>query len=410
METVLKDQKYVWHPFTQMKNAQAIPITHAKGLYLYSEDGKRYLDGISSWWVNLHGHGHPYIIEKIHDQLQKLDHVIFADFTHEPAVKLAEKLLPLLPGNMSKLFYSDNGSTAVETALKMALQYWHNNGTPKTKIICLKHSYHGDTFGAMSAAGKNGMNKPFWKHLFDIVSIDPPLPGQERESLEQLEQNIADAACFIFEPLVLGVGGMKIYTPQAIEPLLKLCHDHQVLTIADEVMTGFGRLNTLFASEELQTKPDIICLAKGLTGGVLPLAVTACSAKIYEAFLGDNLEKALLHGHSYTANPVACASALASLDLLLQTRCTNQRKMIADCHQQFVAQSSLKLKRFESIGTILVMEFYSDNSSYFSQKRNTLYHHFLNHSILLRPLGNVLFVMPPYCITEEELNNIYNLC
>lgn len=410
---VEKDRACIWHPFTQMHTARPpIPIVRANGAYLYAEDGSRYLDAISSWWVNLHGHAHPYLVQKIKCQAEVLEHVIFADFTHAPAVELASRLLSILPGAMSKIFYSDNGSTAVEVALKIALQYWHNRNTPKTKVICFKNSYHGDTFGAMSAAGRNAFNRPFWKHLFDVESIDPPLKGQEDKSLIQLRSLLdkGEIACFIFEPLVLGSGGMVIYPPDGLSRLIQCCRQQDVLTIADEVMTGFGRTGTLFASEQVREKPDIICLSKGLTGGFLPLGVTACTTDIYNAFLGDQLPQAFLHGHSYTANPLACSSALASLDLLLENVCYVQREMIADCHKEFCRQWQLhpKLKRCESLGTILALEYQTENSSYFQPMRDRLYHFFLSKGILLRPLGNVLYILPPYCIQSEELELIYD--
>lgn len=410
-----KDQACVWHPFTQTQTARPpIPIVKAKGLYLYSEDGRCYLDGISSWWVNLHGHTHPYIVEKIKSQAEKLEHAIFADFTHAPAVELASRLLPLLPGAMSKIFYSDNGSTAVEVALKIALQYWYNQNpkTIKTKIICFKNSYHGDTFGAMSAAGRNEFNRPFWKHLFEVEAIDPPLKGQEDNSLTQLKSiiNSGRAACFIFEPLILGSGGMVIYPAAGLNSLIKCCRQHGVLTIADEVMTGFGRTGTLFACEQVCQKPDLVCLSKGLTGGFLPLGATACSENIFNAFLGDHLRQAFLHGHSYTANPLACSSGLASLDLLLEESCTRQREMIAICHKNFCQQwqGHPKLKRCESLGTILALEYQAESTSYFQPLRDRLYHFFLSKNILLRPLGNVLYILPPYCIQAEELKLIYD--
>ncbi len=425
---VEKDRDCVWHPFTQMQTAHpSIPIVRAKGAYLYAEDGSSYLDGISSWWVNLHGHAHPYIVEKIKSQAEILEHVIFAGFTHAPAVELASRLLSILPGFMSKVFYSDNGSTAVEVALKMALQYWHNRNTPKTKVICFKNSYHGDTFGAMSAAGRNAFNKPFWKHLFDVESIDPPLKGREELSLSQLQSilNQGSVACFIFEPLVLGSGGMIMYPPHGLDALIQCCRQHHVLTIADEVMTGFGRTGALFASKQLSEQPDLICLSKGLTGGFLPLGVTACTNDIYEAFLGDCLHQAFLHGHSYTANPLACSSALASLDLLLEDACSAQREMIAECHKRFCRQWQChpKLKRCESLGTILALEYrveeyrveeyqaeeyQAENSSYFQPMRDRLYHFFLTKGILIRPLGNVLYILPPYCIQADELTFIYD--
>lgn len=407
------DRAYIWHPFTQMKTAQpTIPIVRAKGIYLYAEDGRIYLDGISSWWVNLHGHSHAYIVEKIMAQAALLEHVIFADFTHAAAVKLAARLVPLLPGAMAKIFYSDNGSTAVEVALKIALQYWYNQNVPRKKIVCFKNSYHGDTFGAMSAAGRNEFNRPFWSHLFEVESIDPPFKGNEAKSLAQLRLILEkrETACFIFEPLILGSGGMLMYPAEGLNNLIRLCKHYDVLTIADEVMTGFGRTGTLFAGEQIEEKPDLICLSKGLTGGFLPLGVTACTEKIYKAFFCDHLHQAFLHGHSYTANPLACSSALASLDLLLEEKCFFQREMIAKCHREFCNawQFHSKLVRCECLGTILALEYRSENSSYFQPFRDRLYHFFLSRGILLRPLGNVLYIMPPYCIQAEELRIIYD--
>jgi adenosylmethionine-8-amino-7-oxononanoate aminotransferase len=388
-----------------------IPIVRGKGLYLYGEDGRQYLDAISSWWVNLHGHTHPYMIDKIKAQADLLEHVIFADFTHASAVDLGSRLLPILPGEMSKIFYSDNGSTAVEVALKMALQYWYNQKINRTKVVCFTNSYHGDTFGAMSAAGRNGFNKPFWKQLFDVESIDPPLKGREDESLCQLQSilNKGEVACFIFEPLILGSGGMIIYSSSGLSRLIQCCHQHDVLTIADEVMTGFGRTGTLFACQQMHAKPDFVSLSKGLTGGFLPLGATACSEKIFNAFLGDHLDQAFLHGHSYTANPLACSSALASLDLLLEKTCFLQREMIETCHKVFCErwQSHPKLVRCESLGTILALEYKTESTSYFQPIRDSLYDFFLSRGILLRPLGNVLYVLPPYCIQPQELELIY---
>jgi len=407
------DQQCIWHPFTQMKTAfPPIPIVEGQGLYLHAADGRKYLDGISSWWVNLHGHAHPHIINKMMSQAKTLEHVIFADFTHPPAIELAQRLLGVLPGAMAKIFYSDNGSTAVEIAIKMAIQYWRNNHSPhKVKIISFKNSYHGDTFGAMSAAGRNGFNRHFWQHLFAVETIDPPTRGHEEHTFSQLEAILAqgNAACFIFEPLLLGSGGMISYSAAALDQLLKRCHSKGVLTIADEVMTGFGRTDTLFACEQLHEVPDFICLSKGITGGFLPLGVTACTNKIYEAFLGDSLQQAFLHGHSYTANPIACSCANGSLDLLLEESCTSQRKMIAAKHTHFCAKwkEHHRLKRCESVGTILILEFFTSNTSYFNSMRDQLYQFFLDRDILLRPLGNVLYVMPPYCITEQELEFIY---
>lgn len=409
------DPNLIWRPFTQMQTAgPAIQIVKGRGACLYAADGREFLDAVSSWWVNLHGHAHPYIVEKIQAQASQLEHVMFSDFSHQPALELAARLHALLPGDMAKIFYSDNGSTAVEAALKMAIQYWHNQDsqTKKRKVICFKRSYHGDTFGAMAAAGRNEFHRPFWSYFFPVEMIDPPLAGSEQRSLDQLEKVLSEetSACFIFEPLVLGVGGMLIYPPEGLDALLKRCRHHNVLTIADEVMTGFGRTGKLFACENLKEKPDIICLSKGLTGGFLPLGVTACQQHVFDTFLSDGLQRAFLHGHSYTGNPIACTSALASLDLLEEPSCTLQREKIARCHEQFCQtwQSHPKLARCESLGTILALEYQSTAaSSYFEPIRDPLYRFFFDRGIVLRPFGNVLHVIPPYCISEPQLQRIY---
>lgn len=412
-----RDRAYVWHPFTRIGNeSEPIPVVRAKGAYLHTEEGQAILDGASSWWVNLHGHTHPYIVEKIHAQAEILEHVLFAGCTHRPAVDLAEQLVQILPGKMGKIFYTDNGSTAVEAALKMALQYFYNKDckTKRKKIICFSKGYHGDTFGAMSVSSKSEFTRPFWSHLFEVEYIDVPLKGKEEPLLLQLQAILRKetAACFIFEPLILGVGGMTIYPKEGLEPLIRACHEQGVITIADEVMTGFGRLGALFACDTLSEKPDMICLSKGLTGGFLPLGVTACKEFIYEAFASMDPTKAFLHGHTYTANPLACTAALASLDLLLTDECMQKREMIASSHEAFCRKWHIhpRFKRCESIGTILVVEYASDDSrSYFHSLRDELYNYFLEHNILIRPLGGVLYIMPPYCITTDELQYIYDV-
>jgi adenosylmethionine-8-amino-7-oxononanoate aminotransferase len=408
------DRAHIWHPFTQMRTARpALPIVRGEGVFLYDESGKRYIDAISSWWVNLHGHCHPYIANAIKRQTDTLEHVIFADFTHAPAVDIASRLLPLLPGDMSKLFFSDNGSTAVEVAIKMALQYWHNKdpSTPKRKILCFKGSYHGDTLGAMSAAGRNEFNRPFWSYLLQGQVIAIPQEETLAQALRELETLLqqGETACFIFEPLVLGAGGMVIYSAEILSAIMHLCQAYGVLTIADEVMTGFGRTGSLFACEQLPIAPDMICLSKGITGGFLPLGATACRQEIYDAFLGDTLQQAFLHGHSYTGNPLACSAAVASLELLTSDECTRQRTMIAESHQAFVTEWSghAALVRCQCLGTILALEFKAESSSYFQSMRDRLYNFFMEQGILLRPLGNVVYVMPPYCITHEDLQIIY---
>lgn len=392
-----------------------IRIVKGEGSYLYSADGRCFLDGISSWCANIHGHAHPYIVEKLQRQAEVLEHVIFADFTHPCAEELATRLLSILPSDLSKVFFSDNGATTVEAALKMTIQYWYNQNpqTAKTKVVCFKNGYHGDTFGAMSAGGKTPYNRPFQRHLFQVEAIDPPFAGREQSSVDQLRSILEkeETACFIFEPLILGFGGMMIYPPQGLDRLIKMCRDHGVLTIADEVMTGFGRTGSLFACEQLIEEVDIICLSKGLTGGFLPLGVTACKQHLFDAFLSDHLHDAFLHGHTYTGNPLSCSCALANLDLLELESSEKQRALIACSHKQFCEKwkGHPKLRRCESLGTILVLEYESGGTTtYFHSHRNKHYYFFLERGILLRPLGNVLYVMPPYCITSDELQFIYD--
>lgn len=409
-----KDRKYVWHPFTQEKTAALpVPIVRGKGAYLFTENGDAYLDAISSWWVNLHGHCHPYIIQKISEQAENLEHVIFAGFTHQPAIELAERLIQLLNFKGGRVYYSDNGSTSVEVALKMALQYWHRHAPKKNKVISFHRAYHGDSFGAMAASGKSEFHRPFWPFLFEVEKIDPPYVGREKISIQQLQDLVekGDVACFIFEPIIQGSSGMSIHSAQGLDALLALCKKHGVITIADEVMTGFGRTGPLFATERLRFQPDIICLSKGLTGGFLPLGATVCQEFIYDGFLSDKLEDALLHAHSYTANPLACSAALASLDLLLDDACTAQRKAIESLHRSFSDEFSghPALKRCETLGTILVVDFKDSTSSYFSPLSGSLKEFFHKHKVLVRPLGSVLYLMPPYCIASNDLQKIYQL-
>lgn len=417
MKLTERDKKHIWHPYTQSKTEDTpIPIAKGKGAWLIGEDGKKYLDAVSSWWVNIHGHGHPYIAKKIAKQAKKLEQVIFAGFTHEPAVRLAERLLKLLPGDYGKVFYSDNGSTAVEVALKMALQYWHNKGVQKTKIIAFKNSYHGDTFGAMSASGRSVFTNPFTSLLFEVVHIEPPLPGKESEAVEQLEAAVGsgskqDAACFIFEPLVMGAGGMLMYDAKPLDKMIALCKKHHVLTIADEVMTGFGRTGKLFATEYLKNQPDIICLSKGITGGFMPLGVTVCTDTIYRPFHSDNRLKTFFHGHSYTANPLACAAANASLDLVEEKEFKKSLSRIGSSHKAFAKKLSRneKVENVRTLGTILAFDLKTASStSYLNPERNKIYEFFIERGILLRPLGNTIYVMPPVCVKEKELKLVYN--
>ncbi|GAB2538853.1 adenosylmethionine--8-amino-7-oxononanoate transaminase [Rufibacter soli] len=407
-----RDQLVNWHPYTQMQTAPApIGIVRGEGTVLYAEDGEEYIDAVSSWWVNIHGHAHPHIAERVAQQLRTLEHVIFAGFTHEPAVELSERLLRLLPANQAKVFYTDNGSTAVEVALKMALQYWHNQGVPKTKIIALEGSYHGDTFGAMSVSERSVFTRPFQQYLFDVEFLPVPVPGKEAEALQRLEEIAAtgEIAAFIFEPLVLGTAGMVMYLPKVLDQLLTLCQKHQIITIADEVMTGFGRTGKRFSMDHLTQQPDLMCFSKGLTGGTMALGVTTCALPIYNAFLSQDKTQALFHGHSYTANPIACAAALASLDLVEPNEFLQNLDRISAAHSAFAKQitGELGIKACRQTGTILAIEFEIGETSYFHNLRDQLYNLALEHGVLLRPLGNIIYVLPPYCITATQLEQVY---
>lgn len=412
-----RDARVIWHPYTQMKNAQPpVAIVRGEGVYLYDEQGKRYIDAVSSWWVNLHGHAHPYIARKVAEQLNTLEHVIFAGFTHRPAVELAEKLLQILPGNPSRIFYTDNGSTAVEVALKMAIQYWHNQGRQKHTFIAFEQAYHGDTFGSMSISARSAFTAPFDPLLFEVISIPVPQAGREEESLKALEAAIQEhgenIAAFIFEPLVLGTGGMLMYEPSALDALLERCRQHHILSIADEVMTGFGRTGRLFACDHLSQPPDIICLSKGITGGTMALGVTSCTEAVYEAFLSDDKLKTLFHGHSYTANPVACAASLASYDLITSRETGEAISRIHAQHRLFAEKLAAcqGVKNIRLQGTILAFDVRQEEGvSYFHPVRDELYAYFLKEGVILRPLGNTLYIMPPYCISDEDLNVIYGL-
>jgi adenosylmethionine-8-amino-7-oxononanoate aminotransferase len=408
-----RDAKVIWHPFTQMKNPLPhIPIVRGEGVYLYDEAGNRYIDAVSSWWVNIHGHAHPYIAARVSEQLSTLEHVIFAGFTHEPAVQLAERLLPLLPGEQQRVFYSDNGSTAVEVALKMALQYWVNiSKLPRTKIIAFKDAYHGDTFGAMSVSGRSPFTNAFNSLLFDVDFIDLPTAQNIAQLKSKINYLSNEVACFIFEPMVLGTAGMQMYEASLLDELIGACQQHGILTIADEVMTGFGRTGRYFSSEALSVKPDIFCLSKGLTGGTMPMGVTTCNAKVFDAFLSDDKLKTLYHGHSYTANPIACAASLASLDLLLAPETMANIQRVSASHASFLnrIQDHPKVKAIRQTGTILALEWETGtDTSYFSGLRNQLYQYFIERGIVLRPLGNIVYILAPYVISDEDLQYIYD--
>jgi len=412
MNLVERDLNVIWHPYTQMKTAlPPVPIVRGEGACLFDEDGKKYIDGVSSWWVNIHGHAHPYIAKKVAEQLTKLEHVIFAGFTHNGAVELAERLLKILPDNQKKAFYSDNGSTAIEVAIKMCLQYWHNQGIKRNKILAFKNAYHGDTFGAMAVSGRSVFTAPFDGMLFEVEFIDLP----DKENIQNLKSEISnlksELACFVFEPLVQGTAGMVMYEPEYLNELMAHCRKEGVLMIDDEIFTGFGRTGKLFACDYLTEQPDIMCFSKGLTGGTMALGLTTCTQQIYDAFLSDDKLKTLFHGHSFTANPIACSAALASMDLLMEDTTMINIKRVEELHQKFALRIKHhpKIRTIRQTGTILAMEWETgSNTSYFSTLRDRLYLFFLDKGIILRPLGNILYILPPYCITNDELNYIYS--
>jgi len=412
MSLVERDLKVIWHPYTQMKTAlPPVPIVRGEGACLFDEDGKRYIDAVSSWWVNIHGHSHPYIAKKVSEQLNKLEHAIFAGFTHEGAVELAERLLAILPGNQKKAFYSDNGSTAVEVALKMCLQYWHNQGQTRTKILAFKNAYHGDTFGAMAVSSRSAFTAAFDSLLFEVEFIDLPDESNINDLKTQISNLKSNLACFIFEPLIQGTAGMLMYEPRYLNELMKHCRKEHILMIADEVMTGFGRTGKAFACSHVSEQPDIMCFSKGLTGGTMALGLTTCTQQIFDAFLSDDRLKTLFHGHSFTANPVACAAALASLDVFLENATIKNIERIESSHREFAGRikNHPKIKTTRQTGTILAMEWETgDDTSYFSTLRDTLYKFFLAAGIILRPLGNIIYILPPYCITNDELHYIYS--
>lgn len=407
------DKQNIWHPFTPLEGApEPILIDHAEGIYLHTPDGRKIMDAISSWWVNLHGHSHPAIAEAVAQQAKKLEHVIFAGFTHEPAITLSKNLLSILPDNFSKIFFSDNGSTAVEVALKMAMQYWHNKNIQKPKIIAIEGAYHGDTFGAMSVGDRSIFTTPFSLYLFDVEFIPFPERGQEEDTLNHFKKIVDEEStgAFIYEPLIQAAGGMRMYDASLLDKLIAHAQQHDVICIADEVFTGFGRTGELFASDYLAHKPDLIALSKGITGGTLPLGVTAVSSKIIEAFQNSELIKTFFHGHSFTANPLSCAAANASFKLLTSDACIKSISRITEHHKKFALKiaSHSTIKEVRTLGTILAIDLASDQiTSYTNALRKKIYAYFLERDILLRPLGNTFYIVAPYVITESEMNKIY---
>jgi adenosylmethionine---8-amino-7-oxononanoate aminotransferase len=415
-----RDRACLWHPYTQMRTQPPpLAVVRGQGVYLYTEDGRRILDGISSWWVNIHGHSHPKLNEALAAQARELEQVIFAGCTHRPAIELAEGLLAVLPPGLSRIFYSDDGSTAVEVALKLALQYWRNRGQPQRHtFVTLHHAYHGDTVGAMSASEDSLFNRPFQPMLFPVVRAHAPYCyrcplGLHRDTchidcLGDLEARLREGgnsiAAILLEPMLQAAGGMIVWPPEFLAGARRLADRYGTLLIADEVLTGFGRTGRMFACEHAGIAPDLICLSKGLTAGYLPLGATAATEAIYDAFLSEDRSKAFFHGHSYTANPLACAVGVASLKLF-------REEAVLERIQALERQLRAGLEPLRSlacvgdvrvIGGVGVVELESSSGGYLDSLGPRLYRAFLERGLLLRPLGNVVYFMPPYAISEAE--------
>ena len=422
-EVAALDRAHVWHPYTQHGlPPTAVPIARAEGALLFDERGQPIIDAISSWWVTLHGHAHPAIAGAIADQAQRLEQVIFAGFTHEPAVRLAAELAALLPPSLSRVFFSDDGSTAVEVALKIAIQYRRHRGGKRPRVAALTHAYHGDTFGAMSASAPSVFNAPFAEQLFDVVRLPAPASsgeGDDAALLEALDAALSDPveplAAIIVEPLLQGAGGMRVWNADTLRAIRERTTAAKTLLIADEVLTGFGRLGPLFACDAADVRPDIICLSKGLTGGFLPLGVTVVREELFDAFRSKDRRRALFHGHSYTANPLACAAALASLTLL-DERCAAQRSGIEAIHRTHLTRLSAHpwVRHPRVLGTVAAFDLVPPADAagvhdYLAPLGQQLSAYALAAGVLLRPLGEVVYALPPYVITPEQLGRVYTV-
>ncbi|PKB16503.1 adenosylmethionine--8-amino-7-oxononanoate transaminase [Flavobacterium sp. 5] len=415
MSLIERDQNTIWHPYTQHKTA-ALPIAIAKGegALLWDVNNKEFIDAIASWWVNPYGHSNKFIADAIYKQLTTLEHVLFGGFTHEPAIVLAEKLMEILPKNQQKIFFSDNGSTAVEVAIKVALQYFYNKGEKRTTIIALENGFHGDTFAAMAASGISFYTQAFQGMFIDVVRIPVPVKGQEQVSFDALAEIIKKHNCagFIFEPLVQGAAGMVMYEPESLDRLIQICRENKVLTIADEVMTGFGKTGKTFACDYIYEVPDMMCLSKALTGGTIPMAITTFTQDIFEAFYDEDINKALFHGHTFTANPTGCAAALASLTLLNAPEMQDNVARVNKRHLEFQKhiESHPKVATTRVLGVIFALEIVTESSaSYYGTLRNKLYNFFIENGIVLRPVGNIVYILPPYIITDEQLQKVYEV-
>ncbi len=402
----------VWHPFTQHGLTPSSPVVvGGQGAWLELEGGERLLDAISSWWVITHGHCQPRIVAAIREQAQRLDQVIFAGFTHPPAEDVARKLLSIAPPGLSHVFYSDSGSTAVEVGLKMALGYWKNRGIDRTRIIAMQHGYHGDTIGTMSVGARGVFNAAYEPLLFEVARIPFPVAGQERRTLDMLDHHAKGAAALVVEPLICGAGGMRIYNPAVLKGMADICARHGTLLIVDEVMTGFGRTGTLFACEQAGVTPDIMPLGKGLTGGVIPLAATLCKPEIFAAHCSTNRNQMFFHSSSFTANPIACAAASANLDVWLSEPVLERVNGLCALQEENLQafRGDPRFADVRRLGTITALEIKVEDPGYLATLGPEMTAFFLSQGVLLRTLGNTIYVMPPYCITRDELAGLYGI-
>ena len=406
-----RDKKHIWHPLTQHKlHPETIAIIKAKGCLLYDDNGNEYIDAIASWYTCMYGHCNEYITNRVATQMQQLDQIVFSGFTHEPAIKLSEALIKILPDNQNKIFFSDSGSTSVEIGIKMALQFHFNKGEKRHTLIAFEDGFHGDTFGAMSVSGLSVYNGPFEDLFLEVKRIPTP-NGKNHDAILSTLNSIVKTnkvAGFVYEPLVQGAAAMKMYDPDGLNAILKFCKNHNIITVADEVMTGFGKTGDYFASLNIDTKPDIICLSKALTGGLLPMALTTCSEEIYQAFYSDDISKGLFHGHTYSANPLACTAALASIELLQSEVIQQNIKTIIASHKVFNAhiKTHPKVKSTRQTGVIFALDLNVEMKRY-GNLRDKLFKFFLDHGVFLRPLGNTIYIQAPYIITKEQLKKVY---
>lgn len=418
----LKPTSPLWHPYTQHAiSPDSIHIDRAAGAYLFARHEshgvprgeRRIIDAISSWWVITHGHCHPDIMHAVQQQAGALDQVIFAGFTHEPAEKLAEQLVAVTGDGLEHVFLSDSGSTAVEVALKMAIGYWEHSGHPRQKIIALEGGYHGDTFGTMSVGGRSVYHKIYEPYMFEVEHIPFPCEGNEAETFAALEKLLDDhkddVAAFVFEPLLQAAGGMRVYSSDVLKTMADMCRAHDVLLIADEVMTGFGRTGTMFACEQAGLVPDLMCMSKGLTGGFLPMGATLCTKEIYNAFYHKDKAKMFFHSSSFMGNPLSCAAANASLRIWEDEPVFERIEMIAKHHAEAAVRFSRRsnVTNIRQKGTVLAMDIIGEGAGYLSEIQPKLYESFLSQGVLLRPLGNTVYIMPPYCVSTDDLDEVY---